>query len=313
MAENIYSEHSITTEKTHTNFFASLQQIVTRHRAPYLFLAPFFIFFAIFGLYPVVYSFYLSFHRWNGLGDPQYVGFAHFERMLNDRILLQSYENSIYLFFIYVPVMVLLALVLAVVLNSPKIRGFRFYRTIIFTPFITNMIAAGFAFQILLNTNYGLVNSLLESIGIGGAPWLEDEWWARVSLGLMIIWAWLGYNMVLMLAGLQTIPGDLNEAARVDGANRLQVFFLITIPLMRPIILFAVVMSTMGTFGLFAEVDALTGGGPAFATITPLIKIYGNAFDQFQFGYASAMAYVYFVFIFVLTMVQLRLFGREGA
>ena len=313
MIEHPYSEQIHPEQASSTNFVARLWQTLNRHRAPYLFLSPFFIFFAIFGLYPVAYSFYLSFHRWNGMGDPLFVGFDHFERMLNDRILLQSYENSFYLFFIYVPVMILLALVLAVVLNSPKIRGFRFYRTIIFTPFITNMIAAGFAFQILLNTNYGLVNSLLESVGLRGAPWLEDDWWARVSLGLLIIWAWLGYNMVLMLAGLQTISNDLNEAARVDGANRVQVFLLITVPLMRPIILFAMVMSTMGTFGLFAEVDALTGGGPAFATITPLIKIYGNAFDQFQFGYASAMAYVYFVFIFVLTMVQLRLFGRESS
>jgi len=311
--ENVYSEQNISKKLTRSNVFTSFWKTLKRHRAPYLFLAPFFIFFAIFGLYPVAYSFYLSFHRWNGMGDPQYIGFDHFDRMLNDRILLQSYENSFYLFFIYVPVMILLALVLAVLLNSPKIRGFRFYRTIIFTPFITNMIAAGFAFQILLNTNYGLVNSLLESVGLRGAPWLEDDWWARVSLGLLIIWAWLGYNMVLMLAGLQTISNDLSEAARVDGANRIQVFLFITVPLMRPIILFAMVMSTMGTFGLFAEVDALTGGGPAFATITPLIKIYGNAFDQFQFGYASAMAYVYFVFIFVLTMVQLRLFGRESS
>jgi len=311
--ENVYSEQNISKKLTRSNVFTSFWKTLKRHRAPYLFLAPFFIFFAIFGLYPVAYSFYLSFHRWNGMGDPQYIGFDHFDRMLNDRILLQSYENSFYLFFIYVPVMILLALVLAVLLNSPKIRGFRFYRTIIFTPFITNMIAAGFAFQILLNTNYGLVNSLLESVGLRGAPWLEDDWWARVSLGLLIIWAWLGYNMVLMLAGLQTISNDLSEAARVDGANRIQVFLFITVPLMRPIILFAMVMSTMGTFGLFAEVDALTGGGPAFATITPLIKIYGNAFDHFQFGYASAMAYVYFVFIFVLTMVQLRLFGRESS
>lgn len=293
------------------NRLARFLQALSRYRYPYIFLAPFFIFFAVFGLYPVVFSVYLSFHRWNGIGEPQFIGFAHFERMMRDTVFIRSFENSFILFFMYVPLMIFLALVLAVLLNSPKVKGFRIFRTIIFLPFITNMIAAGFAFQILLNTNYGLINSMLNAIGIESVRWLETPVGARVSLSLLIIWAWLGYNMVLMLAGLQTISSDLTEAARVDGATRVQAFFHITIPLMKPIILFATVMSTMGTFGLFAEVDALTGGGPVYSTITPLIKIYGNAFNQFQFGYASAMAYVYFIFIFALTMVQLRIFNRD--
>ncbi|MEQ8675473.1 MAG: sugar ABC transporter permease [Aggregatilineales bacterium] len=282
-----------------------------KHRHPYLFISPFFIFFAIFGLYPVVFSFYLSFHRWNGVGEARFIGLDNFERMLKDKIFIQSFENSVIIFALYVPLMIFLALFIAVLLNSPKVRGFRIFRTIIFMPFITNMIAAGFAFQIMFNTNYGLINVTLDNLGLGKVGWLDTPETARISLAIVIVWAWLGYNTVLMLAGLQTISSDLSEAARVDGANHYQVFFYITIPLMRPIILFAIVMSTMGTFGLFAEVDALTGGGPSNATITPLIKIYGNAFSQFQFGYASAMSYVYFLVIFGLTMIQLRLFRSE--
>jgi ABC-type sugar transport system permease subunit len=207
--------------------------------------------------------------------------------------------------------MILLALLLAVILNSPRIRGFRFFRTLIFLPFITNMIAAGFAFQILLNRQYGLINAFLGQLGLDPVPWLETPTGARISLCLLILWAWLGYNMVLMLAGLQTISGEVKDAARVDGANGVQVFFYITIPLMRPVILFSAVLSTIGSFGLFTEVQALTGGGPQNATITPIIKMYGNAFGLFQLGYASAMGYFYFLVILVLTLLQFRYFGRS--
>lgn len=286
--------------------------VIWRHRWPYLFISPFYILFAIFGMFPLLFSLFLSLNDWKGVGQPKFVGLANFERMLRDTVFWESFVNGVYLFFLYVPLMLFLALVLAVVLNSPRIRGFRLFRTIIFMPFITNMVAAGFAFRILLTTNNGLINLILGVFGIAPIPWLETPWGARVSLALLIIWAWLGYNMVLMLAGLQTIPSDLKEAARVDGANQVQGFFYITLPLMRPIILFCTIMSTMGSFGLFAEVRSLTGGGPTNATITPLLKIYGNAFSQNQFGYASALSYTYFAIIFVLTLLQVRYFGREN-
>jgi lactose/L-arabinose transport system permease protein len=204
-----------------------------------------------------------------------------------------------------------MALVLAVILNSGRIRGFRFFRTLIFIPFITNMIAAGFAFRILFTQNNGLINVALEWIGLPAVPWLESIWGARVSLSILIIWAWLGYNMVLMLAGLQTIPKDLSEAAMVDGASPIRSFFSITVPLMRPVILFCAITSTIGSFGLFAEVMALTGGGPVNATLTPLLRIYNVAFANLRFGYASALAYVFFALIFTITLLQFRFFGRE--
>jgi ABC-type sugar transport system permease subunit len=127
----------------------------------------------------------------------------------------------------------------------------------------------------------------------------------------LIIWAWLGYNMVIMLAGLQTIPGELTEAAMIDGASSVQAFFYITIPLMRPVILFSVVLSLMGSFNLFNEVFILTKGGPMNATITPFVDIFNQAFLNFRLGYASAMAYVYFVILFVMTLFQVRYFGKR--
>ncbi len=277
----------------------------------YLFISPFFISYAIFGLYPLLLSMYLSLADWKGVGPIKLVGIDNYVRLLGDQVFWQSMMNGIILFFLYVPIMLFGALVLAVILNSKRVKGFQFFRMLIFLPFITNMAAAGFAFRILLNKNNGLANVLLGYLNIPPLPWLEDVWLARVSLALLVIWAWLGYNMVIMLAGLQTIPQDLTEAAMVDGASRTQAFFRITLPLMRPVILFCAVTSTIGSFGLFAEVSALTNSGPANATITPLIRIYNVAFRSLQMGYASAMAYTFFAVVFVLTLLQMRFFGRE--
>jgi lactose/L-arabinose transport system permease protein len=277
----------------------------------YIFISPFFISYAIFGLYPLALSLYLSFADWKGVGPIKLVGLNNFVRLMGDQIFWQSIVNGVILFFMYVPIMLFLALSLAVILNSKRVRGFQFFRTLIFLPFITNMAAAGFAFRILLTRDNGLINIVLGLLRIPPVPWLESEWTARISLSLLIIWAWLGYNMVIMLAGLQTIPLDLTEAALVDGASKVQAFFRITIPLMRPVILFCGVTSTIGSFGLFAEVASLTNGGPANATITPLIRIFNVAFRSLQMGYASAMAYTFFAIIFVLTLLQMRSFGHE--
>lgn len=293
-----------------------LREIV-KARWAFLFIAPFYILYAVFGLYPLVFSIYLSFTKWNGRGPLVSVGFENYLLLLQDNVFWKSMSNGVILFFLYVPAMTFLALVLAVILNSHRVRGFQFFRTIIFMPFVTNMVAAGFTFQILLNQNYGLFNIVLGWFGIPAVPWLNTEWGARVSLSLLIIWAWLGYNMVIMLAGLQTIPKELTEAALIDGASPVRAFLHVTIPLMRPVILFSVVLSTAGSFGLFTENMSLfsqtLGTGPINATITPIVDIYREAFRNFRLGYASALAYVYFALIFVLTLLQVRYFGqREG-
>ncbi len=285
---------------------------VVRRRWAYVFVAPFFILYAIFGLYPMLLSIYLSLSEWNGVGAIKFVGLANYARVLQDKVFWQSVTNGLLLFLLYVPAMLFLALVLAVLLNSKYVLGFRFFRALYFLPFITNMIAAGFAFRILLATNNGLFNIVLRSLGLGTVPWLETVWGARLSLALLIMWAWLGYNMVLMLAGLQTIPAEVNEAALIDGANPVQGFFYITVPLMRPMIIFTAVLSTIGSFGLFSEVAALTNGGPVNATITPLIRIFNVAFrGNFQLGYAAALSYTYFAIVFVLTLLQVRFANRD--
>jgi ABC-type sugar transport system permease subunit len=301
-------------KRPHLSLAAKLRQKwveIYKVRWPYLFISPFYILFLIFGVYPILFSLYLSFTEWKGLGPIKFVGLRNFELLLKDKIFWQSMTNGVILFFIYVPIMTFLALVLAVILNSKRVRGFRFFRTLLFIPYIMNIVAAGFTFRLLLNQKYGLVNALLGIFNIAPVPWLESVWGGRVSLCLLVIWAWLGYNMVIMLAGLQTIPGELTEAALIDGASSTQAFFYVTIPLMRPVILFSVVLSTMGSFNLFSEIYNLTGGGPINATLTPVIVIFDQAFGNFRLGYASAMSYLYFLILFVLTLLQFRYFGRQ--
>jgi ABC-type sugar transport system permease subunit len=301
-------------KRPHLSLVARLRQKwveIYKVRWPYLFISPFYILFLIFGVYPILFSLYLSFTEWKGLGPIKFVGLRNFELLLKDKVFWQSMTNGVILFFLYVPIMTFLALGLAVILNSKRVRGFRFFRTLLFIPYIMNIVAAGFTFRLLLNQKYGLVNTMLDIFNIPPVPWLESVWGGRISLCLLVIWAWLGYNMVIMLAGLQTIPGELTEAALIDGASPIQAFFYVTIPLMRPVILFSVVLSTMGSFNLFSEIYNLTGGGPINATLTPVIVIFNQAFGNFRLGYASAMAYLYFIILFALTLLQFRYFGQQ--
>jgi lactose/L-arabinose transport system permease protein len=289
---------------------------IFRKRWAYVFISPFYILWLIFGLGPFLFSFYMIFARWDGLGPIEFVGLSNFEYIFTTaggQVFWQSILNGVILFWMYVPIMTFLAIVLAVILNSKRVCGFRFFRTVIFSPYVTSMIAAGFAFRLLLEQDGGLVNIVLNMIGLPSVPWLETVWGARVSLCLLVIWGWLGYNMVLMLAGLQTIPQELTEAAQIDGASPIQAFFHITIPLLRPMILFSVILSVMGTFSLFNEVTALTTvpGGPVRANLTPFRHIYNVAFQDFRYGRASAMSYVYAVLIFGISLLQMRYFGRE--
>lgn len=294
---------------------AGSQLARARNRWGLIFVSPFFILFAIFGLFPIAFSLVLSFTEWNGRGPLNYIGLENIRLLLQDGTFWQSMQNGLLIFALYTPIQIILSLVLAIVLNSDRVRGFRLFRTIIFMPYITNMIAAGYVFQLLMNTRSGLFNQILNAFFLPSIPWLDTPWGARISLIILVLWAWIGYHMIIMLAGLQTIPKDLNEAASIDGANPIQIFFYITIPLMKPVILFSLVLSTIGSFNLFTELLALfpsTGGsGPLNSTLTPGLYIYNQAFGNFRFGYASAVAYTYFILVFLITLAEQFWLGRD--
>jgi ABC-type sugar transport system permease subunit len=284
-----------------------------RHRWPFVFISPFFILFAIFAVYPIFFSVWLSLHSWRGLGPMQWVGLDNYRRLRADSLFWETMLNALILFFIYVPLMTFLAVVLATVLNAGFLRLQGMWRALVFVPHITSMVAAGYTFRLMFDSHSGIANRALGEIGLGPVAWLDDRWWARVTLGLMMIWAWLGYNTVIMLAGLQTVPTELGDAARVDGASRTQVFRQITVPLLRPVIVFSVTLSIIGTFQMYTESLILTNGGPIRATQTPVMEIFQTTFTNLKFGYAAAMSYVYFVVIVIATLLQFRFVSRgEG-
>jgi lactose/L-arabinose transport system permease protein len=286
---------------------AGFLAVLHRHRWPYLFIAPFYLLYGGFMLYPVVFSFWLSFHDWRGQRGSRFLGLGNYERLLADELFWTSLVNTVVIGLLYVPLMLTLALVLAVVLNSALLRLRTFFRAAIFSPYITSLVVMALVFALIYDQQAGILNFLLGLAGVPPVPWTNSPEWSKVSVALLLLWHWTGYNMVLMLAGLQTIPVELYEAAEIDGASAAQRFVRITVPLMRPVILFTAVLSTIGTFKVFAEPYILTGGGPLNSSLTVLLYLYNQAFQGFKLGYAAALAYVLVAIVFVLSLIQLRL------
>lgn len=278
--------------------------------APYLFIAPFFLSFLLFSLFPLLYSVYASFMDWSSLTSYSLAGFSNYTKLLGDERFWQAMWNCIIILIMHVPLMLFIALLLAVLLGRPLMKGKGVYRTAIFVPNVISVIAVAFVFSILLNRDEGLLNGILISAGLTNEPisWLETPGWARVSVAMMVLYRWTGYNMLLMLAGLQNIPKDLYESAHVDGATPFQSFIHITVPSIKKILVFCLILSTIGTFSLFTEPYVLTEGGPLNATLTPVLLLYREAFEKLDFGYASAIAVSFFILMMVIALIQLRLF-----
>lgn len=287
----------------------SLSARVWKHRHFYLFISPFFISFAVLGLWPLLFSLYLSTVRWDGLTSATNVGSANYRMLLRDEQFWQAILNTVYLFVMYVPVMLLLAFLLAVALNGPITRLRSFFRAAVFLPCVTPIVVVAIVFQIFASSDRGLFNALLRLMHLPGVEWQTDPFWTRVSIALLLVWRWTGYNMIFMLAGLQGIPRDVYEAARIDGATRAQTLWRVTLPLMRPTFVFCTIMSLLGTVYMFEEVLLVDQNGSAQNLGVLLFR---NSFSYFKFGYASAMAYVVALAVFVLTLAVRRAQKEEG-
>ena len=284
-----------------------------RHRWPYLFILPWYLIYGGFMLFPVVYSFWLSFQDWRGARGTEFIGLQNYERLVQDDIFRGALGNTVIIGLLYVPLMLFLALVLATVLNSALLKMRTFFRGAVFAPYITSTVIMALVFGLIYDEQAGVLNFLLSLIGIPSINWTGSIEWSKVSVAGLLLWHWTGYNMVLMLAGLQTISEDLYEAASIDGASARQRFMHITVPMMRPVILFTAVLSTIGTFKIFNEPYILTGGGPLNSSMTVLLYLYNQAFQGFKLGYASALAYAVVVIVFVLSMIQFRLLRERDA
>lgn len=279
--------------------------------APYVFISPFYILFLIFGAFPILFSFLISLTDWRGVRPPNFIGLANYRTLFVDPSFLRSLTNIVIIGLGYQPLFLFLALLFATILNTRSVRLRSFFRIVYFLPTVTSLVVVGLVFGMLFDPRFGLVNYLLSLIGIPSINWLTEPGWMRVVIIVALIWRWTGYEMIIMLAGLQSIPMELYEVAKIDGAGVVQSFLRITVPMMRPTILFCVVMSTIGTFNIFAEPYILwPSGGNREAALVPGVFLFRAAFEYFQFGYASAFSYVLGAIIVFLSVVQLRL-GRE--
>ncbi|SFM18773.1 carbohydrate ABC transporter permease [Salibacterium qingdaonense] len=279
-------------------------------KAPYFFIAPAVILFLIFTAYPIIASLYLSFHQKED-GVYTFAGLSNYTRLLNDSIFWTALSNTFIIFILQVPLMLMLAMILASVLNSQLLRLKALFRVSFFLPAVTSLVAYSLLFSIMMQDN-GLFNELLGYIGMDGIPWLSDSVWAKLSIVMAMTWRWVGYNMIIFLAGLQNIPEEMYEAASIDGAGKIRQFFSITVPSLKPIILFAGILSTIGTLQLFDEPFNLTGGGPGNSTMTLGLYIYENGFEYFDFSYGSAVAYVVVVLVAILSYGQFKFTGDKS-
>ncbi|MEH7235810.1 carbohydrate ABC transporter permease [Bacillus sp. JJ1562] len=274
---------------------------------PYLFLAPALILFLIFTVYPIISSLILSFQTSEG-GRYVFTGLDNYVRLLNDSTFYQALYNTFIIFIVQVPIMILLALILAALLNSKLLKFKGLFRTGFFLPAVTSLVAYSILFSIIM-MDKGILNQFLMLIGIDAIPWLNNPFWAKVSIIIAMTWRWTGYNMVIYLAAMQNISEETYEAASMDGAGKVRQFFSITIPQLKPIILFTSIISTISTLQLFDEPFNLTKGGPGDSTTTLGLMIYENGFEYYDFSYASAIAYVVVVIVAILSLIQSKVTG----
>ncbi|GHH00181.1 carbohydrate ABC transporter permease [Streptomyces lanatus] len=270
-----------------------------------LFIAPALLGFAVFLLWPTLRGIYLSFTRFNLLTPPEWVGLDNYVRMVNDPIFWDSLWVTVEYVVINIGVQTVSALAIAVLLQ--RLTQSAWLRGIVLTPYLMSNVVAGLVWLWILDTQLGIGNEIISALGVDRIAFLNDETWAIPTIALINVWRHVGYTALLLFAGLQAIPGDMYEAAKVDGASEWRMFWRITMPLLRPVLAVVLIMTVIGSFQVFDTVAVTTAGGPANATNVLQYYIYGSAFGRFQFGYASAMSVALLVVLSAITVLQYRL------
>jgi multiple sugar transport system permease protein len=285
--------------------FRETVRLMRKNWTAYLFLAPGLLHFLIFTLFAVAFAFYISFHKWNIIQpDKPFVGLDNYVRLFQDPRFLRAVTNTL-TFMIGVPLNLAAGLAVALLLNT-KVRGQAIFRTMFYIPVVTPLVVSSIIWKWVYQGDYGLLNYYLLKFGLieHKIVWLANPDLALPALIIMMIWGGTGGTMVIFLAGLQGIPEEMYDAAKVDGANALQRLLYITIPLLRPTTFFLLITGVIGTFQIFTEVYIMTNGGPLNRTTTIGYYLYTKAFRELDMGYATAMAFVLFAMIFVFTLVQ---------
>lgn len=286
-----------------------------RSLTPYLYIAPFFLLFGVFGAFPLVYTLWISLFEWNPIGDKTFIGLENYTELVADDRFWNATFNTFSIWVLSTVPQLALALVLASALNNAALRAKTPLRMAIIIPNITSVVAVGIIFTQIFGRDYGLVNWLISTVGLTPFDWEEGTLSSHVAIATMVMWRWTGYNALIYLAAMQSIPKTLYESAAIDGAGPVRQFFSITIPQLRPIIIFTVIISTIGGLQVFAEPLVFGGqggvdGGSSHQFQTLALLLYEEGFRNFDFGYASAVAWALFVMVAVFTVVNLKLTSR---
>ncbi|WP_082881185.1 carbohydrate ABC transporter permease [Lederbergia galactosidilytica] len=279
----------------------------------YLYVAPFFILYFIFGLFPILFSLYLGFQKWNGLGKMEFIGLQNFKLILTDSLFWTSLSNTLIIWVLGTLPQLIIGIILAYALNSALVKLKTLFRVSIFIPYITSTVAVAIVFGIMFNNQeFGLFNSILGIFGIDPVSWGTNFWGVKIAISTMVFWRWIGYNTIIYLAGLQGIPNELYEAAEIDGASTRQKIQYITIPMLRPILILTVFTSTIGALQLFTEPLIFLGSSAREEGITVVLYLYREAFSNLAFGPASATAIILFIIILVFSSVNVFIANRIG-
>lgn len=268
-----------------------------------LFLLPYMIIFTIFRLGPSVAGLFIGFMKWNLAGVPSFAGISNFKRLLGDQYFRISLINTFKFFMLTLPPLIVLSLLLAILLNQ-KMRFKSVGRVVSIIPYVLIPAVVGIMWTWMYDNNFGILNYYLKMMGGSGIRWLTDEKVALISVALVVIWTYLGYNMVLFLAGLQGVPRELYEAAQIDGATKIQAFFKITCPMLKPVATMVITLTLVNTVQLFDQIYVMTAGGPGTSTLTMVQYLYTTAFQNYDLGYGSAIEIAILLILVIMIKIQ---------
>jgi cellobiose transport system permease protein len=286
--------------------------------APYLFIAPFFVIFAIFGAFPMIYTFWVSLHKWELLGTNTWIGLGNYTKLLGDAYFWNAVENTFGIFVLATVPQFVLALLLANTLNH-RLRTRTLFRMGVLLPNVTSVAAVALIFGVIFARDFGLANWMLGWFGVNPVDWTADRWSSWTAISIMVDWRWTGYNALIFLASMQAIPRELYEAAAIDGASGRRQFLSITLPQLRPTLIFTSIISIIGGVQLFTEPLLFNGGAGAIQggslrqSQTVTMYLVENAFSRFEFGYGAAIAWMVFLLILVVSLVNFLIIRRIGS
>ena len=280
----------------------------------WLFVSPALIGFSIFTFGSIIYSLYLSLTDYDLMSKPKFIGLENFIRAFTkDEYFYKFFGNTLYFVVFLVPIVLVISLLLALLINKKVGRMTKAYRVALFLPSITSTIAVSMVWLWIFNPDMGLINNLLTAIGFNNPPmWLNSPEPSTMALIIMRVWQMSGYYMIMFLAGLQTIPQSLYESAQVDGANKIQSFFKITLPMLSNTTFVVIILLVIEAFNMFESIFIMTNGGPLGSTSTIMYYIYEQGFGNYNMGYASAIAWIFFVIIMIITLIQYKFRNEQG-